>query len=106
MIYTRTLFMVTLCTLMMACSSQKKATTSPAPPIMENELTEITVREEKVQPVDLPDETVYKYYVVIGSFKVIENARKFRVDLVKEDFLPVILENENGLFRVSVASTD
>ncbi|MDR2928173.1 MAG: SPOR domain-containing protein [Cytophagaceae bacterium] len=64
---------------------------------------EVTVREEKVRTIDQED-VVYGYYVIIGSFKVVENARNFRTSLTKESFAPVILENENGLFRVSVAA--
>ena len=71
-----------------------------------NSKTEVTVREEKVKPVDLPNETLYRYYVIIGSFKVIENARQFNTGLVKDGFTPVILRNENGLFRVSVGAFD
>ena len=64
---------------------------------------EVTVREEKVKVVD-DEDVVFGYYVIIGSFKVVENARKFRSDITKEGFSAVILENENGLYRVSVGS--
>jgi len=65
--------------------------------------SDIVIREEKVRVVEQKgNEPVYKYYVILGSFKVIENARKFRDEIVKEKFEPVILENENGLYRVSV----
>ena len=64
---------------------------------------EVTVREEKVKVIDA-DDVVFGYYVIIGSFKVVENARKFRGDVVKEGFSAVILENESGLYRVSVGS--
>jgi hypothetical protein len=67
---------------------------------------EIVIRKEKVRSVDLgeKDEHIYKYYVIIGSFRYLDNARSYKKDLIKEDFVPVILENENGLFRVSVAA--
>lgn len=66
-------------------------------------LPDLVIREEKVRVVEQKEpETVYKYYVILGSFKVIENARKFKDDIIKEKFSPVILENENGLYRVSV----
>ena len=66
-------------------------------------MSNLVIREEKVRVVEQKEpETVYKYYVILGSFKVIENARKFKNDIIKEKFIPVILENENGLYRVSV----
>jgi len=47
-----------------------------------------------------------RFYVIIGSFGVYENAQKFKKQLMSEDFFPGILVNENGLFRVSVNSYD
>lgn len=67
---------------------------------------EIVVREEKVRSVDVEekDENIYRYYVIIGSFRYVDNARTYKKELIDEGFVPVILENENGLFRVSVAA--
>jgi cell division protein FtsN len=67
---------------------------------------EIVVREEKVRSVDMAEtsENVYRYYVIIGSFRYLDNARNYKDTLIDEGFVPVILENENGLFRVSVAA--
>lgn len=65
----------------------------------------VMVREEKVKTVDQSGaETVFRYYVIIGSFQVLDNARSFRTQLIKEQFTPVILESEIGFFRVSVAA--
>ncbi|ASB50934.1 SPOR domain-containing protein [Alkalitalea saponilacus] len=63
----------------------------------------VVVREERVTTIEHtgPD---FRYYVIIGSFRVLENARNFRTDLVRQQFNPVILENEEGLYRVSVAA--
>jgi len=44
---------------------------------------------------------MYEFYVIIGSFRSIENARQYNVDLVRKGFTPTILESENGLFRIS-----
>lgn len=68
----------------------------PAPPT-------IVVREEKVTNVDV-NEPDYNYYVIIGSFQSLDNARNFRSQLVNEGFAPIILESEIGFFRVSVAA--
>ncbi len=65
----------------------------------------VVVREEKVKAVDIRGtETIFRYYVIIGSFQVVENARNFRTQLIKESFTPVILHSEIGFYRVSVGS--
>jgi len=65
---------------------------------------EIVVKEEKVKVVDTTEDEVFKYYVIIGSFKVLDNAKNYKTQLIKEGFTPIILENENGLYRVSVSA--
>lgn len=47
-----------------------------------------------------------KFYIILGSFGVYENAQKFKKQLMAEDFYPGILVNEAGLYRVSVNSYD
>lgn len=64
----------------------------------------IVVKEEKVKVIDSHESEVYKYYVIIGSFRVLENAQNYKKQLAAEGFLPVLLENENGLYRVSVSA--
>lgn len=63
----------------------------------------IVVREERVTNVDL-NELDFNYYVIIGSFQSLDNARNFRSQLVGEGFVPVILESEIGFYRVSIAA--
>ncbi|MBS2098600.1 SPOR domain-containing protein [Carboxylicivirga linearis] len=65
---------------------------------------DIVVKEEKVKAVDTTEDEVFKYYVIIGSFKVLDNAKNYKTQLIEEGFTPVILENENGLYRVSVSA--
>ncbi len=97
--------LIVLVSLVCSCSNSKKTTKSASPYLTEeNSKTEVTVRTERVKPVDVSDKTLYRYYVIIGSFKQVDNARQFKSDLTKEGFTPVILENENGLFRVSVGA--
>jgi len=69
---------------------------------------EIVVREEKVRSVDIEEdeENIFRYYVIIGSFRFYDNATTYKKELTGEGFVPVILENENGLYRVSVAAYD
>ena len=55
-----------------------------------------------MRPIDRSERIIYEFYVIIGSFRSIENARQYNIDLVRKGFNPVILESENGLFRISV----
>ncbi len=71
-------------------------------PVVKEE-KEIVVKEEKVKVIEEEDKS-FKYYVIIGSFKVLTNAKNYKSSLIDEGFTPVILENENGLYRVSVAA--
>lgn len=76
-------------------------------PVVKAPAKEVVVKQEKVKIIETQaNEKAGKFYVIIGSFKVLENARNFRQQLVAERFAPSILENENGLYRVSVASYD
>jgi len=65
--------------------------------------TKIVVKEEKVKLLDSNSES-YKYYVIIGSFKILNNAKNYKQELIKEGFTPVLMENESGLYRVSVSA--
>jgi len=47
-----------------------------------------------------------RFYIILGSFGVYENAQKFKKQLMAEDFYPGILVNEAGMYRVSVNSYD
>jgi len=44
---------------------------------------------------------MYRYYVIIGSFSILDNARKYTAEMAKKGFTPEILESETGLFRIS-----
>lgn len=116
------LFLVASMSVISGCASLKKGSSSfsdkPATkstssvkvketPVEKPAAKEVVVKQEKVKVIETPvDEKAGKYYVIIGSFKVLDNARNFRQQLMAEKFTPTILENENGLFRVSVASYD
>jgi cell division protein FtsN len=41
------------------------------------------------------------FFVVLGSFKILENAKKFQNELNIEGFKSQILQNDQGLYRVS-----
>lgn len=107
-----------LCTLIFSCASLSKKGTSSfsdsSSPYVEDETVapkpkpqaetkKVVVREEKVKVIESePDKSTFKFYVIIGSFRIIENAKNYKTQLKEEGFQPTILENENGLYRVSV----
>ena len=102
-------FIIVCVFLMGSCKSTKK-TVSDSPYLTEqNPATEVsvgsgkpvTVISEAVKPVDATDRTLYSYYVIIGSFRNLAGARQEKADFEKKGFAPVILENENGLYRIS-----
>ncbi len=66
----------------------------------------ITVKEEKL--VETPEAPVpkEKYFVIIGSFRYPENVKKYEEQMRQEGFLPFVLRNEEGLYRVAVFSYD
>ena len=68
-------------------------------------VTDVIVRTESVTPVE-PARTLYRFYVIIGSFRDFNNARRYNVELVGKGFSPEVLESENGLFRISVGGYD
>ena len=103
----KTFSFILVCALLFCSCKSTKKVPSTSPYLTEvNSKTEVTVRTEKVKPVDQSDKTLHRFYVIIGSFQNIENARQYRTDLTTEGFMPVILENENGLFRISVGGYD
>jgi len=52
----------------------------------------------------LPDPS--RFFVIIGSFRYPENAKKYQMQILTEGFNSEILRNEAGLYRVSVMSTN
>lgn len=110
--------LITLCLsalLISSCASLKKGSSSfddsdspyvneEVKPKVKETPKKIVVKEEKVTVLDSTIKKVFRYYVIIGSFKVLDNARNYKTQLKTEGFTPVILENEEGLYRVSVSA--
>lgn len=44
------------------------------------------------------------YFVILGSFKVLENAIKFQKQIGRDGFESQLLQNEQGLYRISVST--
>lgn len=66
----------------------------------------VLVREEKVTVVEsnAEIEDANRYHIIIGSFKQLVNARQQCQDAISKGFLPSIMENEDGMYRVAVVS--
>lgn len=48
----------------------------------------------------------HRYFVIIGSFRNPDNAERYQGQILKKGFSSEILKNEDGLYRVSVMSTN
>ena len=73
---------------------------------VETEEVPIVEVQEKLVPVqDVPVDP-HVYFVIIGSFRNLNNARNYQEQIVKDGFTPVLLRNEEGLYRISIKSTD
>lgn len=76
----------------------KKPEPVPAAPIREV--------VEKVVPVERPAQVSQRYFVIIGSFRNPDNARKYQTQISRDNFRSEILRSETGFYRVSVMATD
>ena len=63
--------------------------------------------EEKIVPVNNKPVDPSRYFVIAGSFRSADNARKRQAELLTEGFrTSELMRNEAGLYRVSVMATD
>jgi cell division protein FtsN len=63
--------------------------------------------EEKIVPVDNKPVDPSRYFVIIGSFRNPDNARRHQSDIVPDGFRSSeLMRNEAGLYRVSVLATN
>lgn len=103
-----------LVVLMVGCKTQKIApkpqpvaqvTEAPATPATAPKAVKpaaISSKEERFSAAN--GETVdygsNKFFVILGSFSVLENAKRLKATLTTEGFNPIILMNESGMYRV------
>ncbi len=74
---------------------------SPLPPV------EVSVRKEKVEPVYATDAAgLKKYSVVVASLSVKLNAESLKTRMQNEGYNVILAQNEQGMYRVIVASYD
>jgi len=84
------------------------AATTPVPqataatPAKQGKPANISSKEERFSTAtgETADYGANRYFVIMGSFSVLENAKRLKETLTSENFHPVILKNESGMFRV------
>jgi cell division protein FtsN len=82
-------------------------TTEAAAPAAAVEDKTVSLRKESVTFTDAADKSgneANTYFVILGSFGQLENAKNFRETLLNEGFTPIILHSETGYYRVCVNS--
>jgi cell division protein FtsN len=76
----------------------------PAPIVDEKP---IAVRKEQVSFTEQGDQTANAgntFFVIIGSFSQLDNAKNYRTTLLDEGFTPIILHSETGYYRICTNS--
>ena len=67
----------------------------------------IAIRKEQITFTEQEDRSSNEnntYFVIIGSFGQLDNAKNYRETLLDEGFTPIILHSETGYYRVCVDS--
>jgi cell division protein FtsN len=108
-----------------ACKSTKKAAKNPYEPatttqtasgtkiftVPQNNQAENTSgekpyssRQESITFVQPEEQNQNGFFIIVGSYSNLENAKKFRQTLGGEGFNPIIVQSETGFYRVTVDS--
>ena len=67
----------------------------------------IAVRKEQISFTQQDDKTqneTNSFFIIIGSFSQLDNAKNYRETLLSEGFTPIILHSETGYYRVCINS--
>ncbi|NQU53194.1 MAG: SPOR domain-containing protein [Bacteroidetes bacterium] len=86
-------------------SNDAKTETKPAVKVADEK--PVAIRKEQVtftQQEDRSGNESNTYFVIIGSFGQLDNAKNYRETLLDEGFTPIILHSETGMYRVCVNS--
>ena len=110
---TKILLLVVLAAIMVlpSCKS-KQMTVAEPPPVIEEvaeeqemeAIAEVPVRTERFTFERPEEQTAHEYFVIVGSYSMIENANRARTILSNQGFTPIILKSETGLNRLCVNS--
>lgn len=92
-----------------SCSTSKRLRNKPASESIGKTLmpsTPIREVEEKLVTENQQAPDPHSYFVIIGSFRSLDNAKEHQAQVSRAGFKPILLKNEAGLYRVSVMATD
>ena len=80
----------------------------PPKPVTEAPVKEEPIKEaiEKLIPIKETPPEANQYFVIIGSFRNYDNAMNYQQIIHIDGFNSVVLQNEKGLYRVSVLGTN
>jgi cell division protein FtsN len=78
--------------------TQQPAQTNNEPVAMRKEQVSFTTQEDKSQ------NESNNFFVILGSFSQLNNAKNYRETLLNKGFTPIILHSETGYYRVCVNS--
>lgn len=121
------LFSIAVVLMFASCNSSRRAAQSPyttdntAPKVFSVPVNEptttnttaavpespVSMRREQIsftQQEDLMGNESNSFFVIVGSFSQLENAKRFRETLLAEGFTPIILHSETGNYRVCINS--
>jgi cell division protein FtsN len=66
----------------------------------------VTTRQESFTFTQPQDQNQNSYFIIVGSFSSLDNAKRFRQTLSGQGFSPIIVQSETGYYRVTVDSFD
>jgi cell division protein FtsN len=121
------LFVLIIGVALASCKSSKKAATTAFEPAVQQTTTTtaqpkvfqvpevketpavqddkpISVRKESFTFTQTEDQNQNSYFIIVGSFSSMENAKNFRQTLMSEGFTPIVVQSETGYYRVTVDS--
>lgn len=87
-------------------TNDAKPTTATKPEPVADEKP-IAIRKEQVSFTNQNDQSANAgntFFVILGSFSSLDNAKNYRTTLIDEGFTPIILHSETGYYRVCVNS--
>ena len=119
------IFSIVIGITLFSCKTTKKTTSNPyepatsqttttpkiftVPQSKQTNVTEeppVTTRQESFTFTQPQDQNQNSFFIIIGSFSNMDNAKKFRQTLSGEGFSPIIVQSETGYYRVTIDSYD
>jgi len=88
-------------------ATQPARSTSPATSSYEAPVKPVRTQTETFTFDQKDDAARYQgssFFVIIGSFSSLENANKYKQELIPQGFNPIVLHSETGYYRVCVNS--